>query len=153
RWIADLAGLPSSAGGTFVQGGTVGNLSALVAAREDMLQRRAGRRPARWAVVVTAETHSSVKHAVQVVMDADLVEVPGDERGRLTGAAIRDVLAHVPAHTRDGIFAVVATGGTTNLGVVDDLAGIAAVARENNWWLHVDAAYGGAGLAAPSVRH
>ena len=51
RWLADLAGLPESAGGTFVQGGTVGNLSALVAAREAALHRRGGRRPARWAVV------------------------------------------------------------------------------------------------------
>jgi L-2,4-diaminobutyrate decarboxylase len=152
RWLADLAGLPAEAGGTFVQGGTVGNLSALVAARESALQRRGGSRPQQWAVVVTAETHSSVKHAVQVVMDAALVEVPGDERGRLTGAAIRDVLAELHPKTRDGIFAVVATGGSTNLGVVDDIAGIAEVAAEQGWWFHVDAAYGGAGLVAPSVR-
>jgi L-2,4-diaminobutyrate decarboxylase len=152
RWIADLAGLPPESGGTFVQGGTVGNLSALVAARETALERRGGKRPARWAVVVTAETHSSVKHAVQVVMDAEIVEVPGDERGRMTGAAVRERIAAVPEHVRDGIFAVVATAGTTNLGVVDDIAGIAAVAREHNWWLHVDGAYGGAGLAAPSIR-
>ena len=55
--------------------------------------------------------------------------------------------------SRGGIFAVVATAGTTNLGVVDDIAGIGAVAADNGWWLHVDGAYGGAGLAAPSVRH
>jgi len=152
RWIADLAGLPPQAGGTFVQGGTVGNLSALVAAREAMLERR-GHRPARWAVVVTAETHSSVKHAVKVVMDADVIEVAGDERGRMTGAAVRDAVDRLSAETREGIFAVVATAGTTNLGVVDDLAGVAEVAREHGWWLHVDGAYGGAGLAAPSVRH
>ncbi len=153
RWIADLAGLPPEAGGTFVQGGTVGNLSALVAAREYALNRRRGSRPARWSVVVTAETHSSVKHAVQVVMDADVIEVPGDERGRLTGAAVQRVVDNLPERVRDGIFAVVATAGTTNLGVVDDIAGIAEVARAQRWWLHVDAAYGGAGLAAPSVRH
>ena len=152
RWIADLAGLPPQAGGTFVQGGTVGNLSALVAAREAALERR-GRRPVRWAVCVTDETHSSVKHALQVVMDVDVISVAGDERGRLTGAALRESVVDLPEHVRDGIFAVVATGGTTNLGVVDDIAGIAAVAREFGWWLHVDAAYGGAALAAPSVRH
>jgi glutamate/tyrosine decarboxylase-like PLP-dependent enzyme len=151
RWIADLAGLPAEAGGVFVQGGTIGNLSALVAARESALHRR-GSRPARWAVCVTEETHSSVKHALRVVMDVEVIEIPGDPRGRMLGRALRDAVAELSADLRDGIFAVVATAGTTNLGVVDDIAGIAAVAQENGWWLHVDGAYGGAGLAAPSVR-
>ncbi|MEP6598963.1 MAG: aminotransferase class V-fold PLP-dependent enzyme [Actinomycetota bacterium] len=151
RWLADLAGLPPESGGVFVQGGTIGNLSALVAAREAALERR-GDRPQRWAVCVTAETHSSVKHALRVVMDVDIVEIPGDDRGRMVGTALREAVATLPGATFDGIFAVVATAGTTNLGVVDDIAGIAAVAREHGWWLHVDGAYGGAGLAAPSVR-
>ncbi len=152
RWIADLVGLPAEAGGVFVQGGTIGNLSALVAARAAARHRRAGALPARWSVVVTAETHSSVKHALEEVMDVDVVMVPGDERGRLTAAAVRHRLAELDATARDSIFAVVATAGTTNLGVIDDIAGIAEIAREQGWWLHVDGAYGGAGLAAPSVR-
>ncbi|WP_300682622.1 aminotransferase class V-fold PLP-dependent enzyme [Nocardioides sp.] len=151
RWIADLAGLPVTAGGVFVQGGTNGNLSALVAARSAAQHRRGGR-PARWSVVVTYETHSSVKHALESVMDVDVVEIPGDERGRLTGSAIRAWLATADEGQRDGVFAVVATAGSTNLGVVDDLAGIAEVAREQGWWFHVDGAYGGAGLAAPTAR-
>ena len=152
RWLADLAGLPKTSGGVFVQGGTIGNLSALVAAREAALEHR-GRRPERWAVCVTGETHSSVKHALRVVMDVEIVEVPGDERGRMTGEALRSVVDALPDHLREQIFAVVATAGSTNLGVVDDIAGIAEVAGGHDWWLHVDAAYGGAGLAAPSVRH
>jgi L-2,4-diaminobutyrate decarboxylase len=153
RWLADLAGLPHEAGGAFVQGGTIGNLSALVAARESTLYNRSGRRPARWAVCVTGETHSSVKHALEVVMDVDVIDVPGDARGRMTGAALRARVDALDASVRDGIFAVVATAGTTNLGIVDDIAGIGEVARAHGWWLHVDGAYGGAGLAAPSVRH
>jgi L-2,4-diaminobutyrate decarboxylase len=152
RWLADLAGLPAEAGGAFVQGGTIGNLSALVAARESALHRR-GRRPARWAVCITDETHSSVEHALRVVMDVDVVRVPGDGRGRLVGTALRKTVDALDDDVRDGIFAVVATAGTTNLGIVDDIAGIAEVTREHGWWLHVDAAYGGAGLAAPSVAH
>jgi glutamate/tyrosine decarboxylase-like PLP-dependent enzyme len=152
RGIADLAGLPESAGGVFVQGGTIGNLSAMVAARESALHKRGGR-PARWSVCVTEETHSSVKHALRVVMDVDVVEVPGDDSGRMLGSTLRDTVHALPADMRDGIFAVVATAGTTNLGVVDDIAGIADVAEDHGWWLHVDGAYGGAGLAAPSVRH
>jgi glutamate/tyrosine decarboxylase-like PLP-dependent enzyme len=151
RWIADLAGLPAEAGGTFVQGGTIGNLSALVAAREYALYRR-GERPERWAVCLTEETHSSVKQAVKVIMDAEVVDVPADERGRMTGAALRATVDRLAPQTRDGIFAVVGTAGTTNLGIVDDLAGIADVAAEHGWWFHVDGAYGGAALAAPSAR-
>ena len=153
RWLSDLAGLPPESGGCFVQGGTIGNLSALVAARESALHSRAGRRPPRWAVCVTEETHSSVKHALRVVMDVDVIEVPGDASGRMLGTAVRSTVRQLPEQVRDGIFAVVATAGTTNLGVVDDIAGIADVAAEHHWWLHVDAAYGGAGLAAPSARH
>ena len=149
RWLADLAGLPASSGGAFVQGGTIGNLSALVAARQAARQR--GQQAT--AVCITHESHSSVKHALRVVMDVDVIEVPGDARGRLTGAALRSTVSSLPAETRDGIFAVVATAGTTNLGIVDDIAGIASAAREFGWWLHVDGAYGGAALAAPSVRH
>ncbi|HEY0387795.1 MAG TPA: aminotransferase class V-fold PLP-dependent enzyme [Gaiellales bacterium] len=149
RWVAELAGMPPEAGGCFVQGGTVGNLSALVAARQTA-RDRAGGSPSRWRVAVTAETHSSVVYALENVMDVEPLVVPADERGRMTGEALRDALE---ADAAGGVFAVVATAGTTNLGIVDDLAGIADVCAERGIWMHVDGAYGAAALAAPSVRH
>jgi len=85
-------------------------------------------------------------------MDVDVDVVPGDERGRMTGDAVAAWAAEATPEERDAVFAVVATAGTTNLGVVDDIAGIAEVCRRHGWWVHVDGAYGGAGLAAPSVR-
>jgi glutamate/tyrosine decarboxylase-like PLP-dependent enzyme len=150
RWISDLAGFPAESGGCFVQGGTVGNLSALIAARHTMSERLGAWQPARWRAAVTGETHSSVVYALKNVMDVDPLFVPADERGRMTGAALRETLAREGA---EGVFAVVGTAGTTNVGVVDDLAGIAAVCREYGLWFHIDGAYGGAALAAPSVRH
>jgi glutamate/tyrosine decarboxylase-like PLP-dependent enzyme len=150
RWLADLAGLPAGAGGCFVQGGTTGNLSALVAARHRAREQRNGPEPTRWRVAITDETHSSVAYSLERVMDVEIVRVPADERGRMTGEALAETLDSTDP---DGLFAAVATAGTTNLGIIDDLAGVGRVCRERGIWMHVDGAYGGAALAAPSVRH
>jgi glutamate/tyrosine decarboxylase-like PLP-dependent enzyme len=147
RWLADLAGLPASAGGVFVQGGTIGNLSALVAARHRAGRRRGGR-PARWRIAAAASAHSSVRSAAQV-MDVDVLTVPNDADHRLTGDRLAAALAGPGGAD---VFAVVATAGSTNLGVIDDLQGVAEVAAEHDVWLHVDGAYGAAALAAPSAR-
>ncbi len=146
RLIADRAGLPEGAGGCFVSGGSAGNLSALVVAREVAKRKAAlGRR---WRVAVSEDAHSSIVNALRICeMDPLIVRA---EDHRLTGAGLRAAIA------ADGdprsLAAVVATSGTTNAGIVDDLAGVAEVAREHGLWFHVDGAYGGAGLFAPSVR-
>ena len=146
RWIADLVGLPEGAGGVFVPGGTIGNLSALVAARYAARLERPDVRP--WRVAATEGSHSSIASAA-AIMDSELVEVPVDDKLRLTGERLRAVLLE---HGPETFFAVVATSGTTNFGVVDDIASVAEVCEEFGLWLHIDGAYGGAGLAAPSVR-
>ena len=146
RLIADQAGMPKSAGGCFVSGGSAGNLSALVVARE-MAKRRtvSGRR---WRVAVGTDAHSSIVNTLRI-LELDPLTVHTDDH-RVTGAALRAAIE------ADGdpssIAAVVATAGTTNAGIVDDLAGVSAVARELGAWFHVDGAYGGAWLFAPSVR-
>jgi aromatic-L-amino-acid/L-tryptophan decarboxylase len=146
RLIADRAGLPAGAGGCFVSGGSAANLSALAVARE--VAKRNASAPRRWRAVVGSDAHSSISNTLRLLeMDA-LVVTTGDHR--LTGDAVRAAIA------ADGdpgsLAAVVATAGTTNAGIIDDLAGIATVAAEHRLWFHVDGAYGGAGLFAPSVR-
>ena len=144
-WIVGLLGWPATAGGCFVAGGTVGNLSALAAARE-YARRRVDRPTSGWRVACTSEAHSSIRAAARI-LDVDVLEVEVDLRGHLTGDALQRAVAGA-----DGVFAVVATAGTTNAGVIDDLDDVADVCARHELWLHVDGAYGGAGLAAPSVR-
>ena len=146
RLIADRAGMPESAGGCFVSGGSAGNLSALVVARE-VAKRKAGT-GRRWRVAVGADAHSSIVNTLRI-LEVDPLTVHTDDH-RVTGAALR---AAVEADgDPSSIAAVVATSGTTNAGIIDDLAGVSTVARELGAWFHVDGAYGGAGLFAPSVR-
>ncbi|MFI0446677.1 pyridoxal phosphate-dependent decarboxylase family protein [Actinomadura sp. 6N118] len=149
RVLADAAGLPASAGGCFVAGGSSGNLSALLVARDTGLSRRGvPGMPRRPKVALAAEAHSSVSKALHLLgMEPLLVPTAGH---RLTGQALQAALTREP-HAED-VVAVVATAGTTNGGLVDDLAGVAEVARRHGLWFHVDAAYGGAGLFAPTVR-
>jgi L-2,4-diaminobutyrate decarboxylase len=153
RWIADLVGMPDTAGGVFVSGGTAGNLSALIAARWRWRHRADGAHDrVRGLMLASAGAHSSVAQAARA-MDADVVVVAADDRGRMQADAVRSTVEALDAADLRRVFAVVATAGTTNAGVVDDLAGAADVASDLSTWFHVDGAYGGAALAAPSVRH
>ena len=149
QWLIDLAGLPASAGGVFVQGGTIGNLSALVVARAEA--RKKNPNPERWVIACSEEAHSSIVSAANV-MDVDVLKVATDANGRLQGTAVAQAIDHLHATTKARVFAVVATSGTTNLGIIDDLKGIGNAAHDRGIWFHVDGAYGLAALCAPSVR-
>jgi L-2,4-diaminobutyrate decarboxylase len=152
RYLADLAGMPAEAGGVFVSGGTAGNLSALIAARHRWRTNADGRFDrTRGLIIASKGAHSSIAAAGRA-MDADVVSAEADDEGRLTTDALRALVDSLPAEERERVIAVVATSGTTNAGVIDHLDGAADVAAELGVWFHVDGAYGGAGLAAPSVR-
>ncbi|GAA1930705.1 aminotransferase class V-fold PLP-dependent enzyme [Microbacterium aoyamense] len=150
HWLAREFGLPEGAGGVFVQGGTIGNLSALVAARDAARRRNAEagvENPSRFKVVCSSEAHSSIVSAASV-MDVDVVPVPTGDDGRLHGDAVDAALDEHGA----AVFAVVVTGGTTNFGIVDDIASVAAVTKARGVWLHVDGAYGLAAMLVERMR-
>ena len=149
RWLSDLAGLPESAGGVFVQGGTIGNLSALVVARAEARKKYPD--ATRWVIACSEEAHSSIVTAANV-MDVDVLKVPVAANGKLLGESVASEIDLLHTTTTHRVFAIVATAGTTNLGIIDDLKGIAKAAKERGIWFHVDGAYGLAALCAPSVR-
>ena len=146
-FLAKECGFPESSGGVFVQGGTLGNLSALVVAR-DVAERKHGKQ--NWALVASEESHSSLK-AVAKVMGVEVVTA-----GAPSGSLRKPELIQAISAARSAgfeVFALVGTAGTTNFGIVDDLAAIAEVAKELDVWFHVDGAYGLAGILSPGHRY
>jgi glutamate/tyrosine decarboxylase-like PLP-dependent enzyme len=147
RVLAGLAGLPETAGGCFVSGGSAANLSALMVARDTAGHR--GHDAERPKIACSEEAHSSVAKALRVLGIEPFVVASVDHR--LTGDSLEAALSEGRTGAAD-VVGVVATAGTTNAGLVDDLAGVAAVAARRRLWFHVDGAYGGGALFAPSVR-
>lgn len=162
--------------GIFTSGGTQSNLQALFLAREDVLAEAAGHVEAddtesrrggpdlgapnrrdllsRLRILATDQAHFSVSRAAFLLgLDAEaVVTVPTDRSGRMDAEALNASLLAIQANDQIPM-AVVATAGTTDLGVIDPLETIAKVCESANVWLHVDAAYGGGLLWAPARAH
>ncbi|QYA27202.1 aminotransferase class V-fold PLP-dependent enzyme [Gramella sp. MT6] len=151
KWLVSLTKLPEGAFGVFTSGGTAANLSALVTAREEWREQKPGHARDRALLLASTGAHSSIKSMAKV-MDADIQLIDSEEE-YLSGTELRKALDEMDENDRNRLFAIVATGGTTNAGIIDDLQGIADICEEENIWLHVDCAYGGGALAANSVRH
>lgn len=150
EWLVKLTGMPAPAFGVFTSGGTEANLSAMVAAREHWRRIHPEMARERGIVIASNGAHSSVS-AMAKVIDADIHLIETEDR--LEGSQLEESIAAMSDTDRKRIFAVIATGGTTNSGIIDDLAGIAEVCERHRVWFHVDAAYGGAALAVKRVRH
>jgi len=150
RWLSDLADFPSSSGGIFVQGGTIGNLSALVAARHSARAKYPGVK--RWVIAASSQAHSSIKSAADV-MDVEVLIIPTDKNEKMQGSTTAfEIDRYHQVNPDHRVFAVVATAGSTNLGIIDDLRGVGQIANERGIWYHIDGAYGLAALASPRSK-
>ena len=151
KWLVSLTGLPEKSFGVFTSGGTAANLSAMVTAREAWRKRDSANIGVRALLLTSNGAHSSIQ-AMAKVMDADVVMIDCPDEN-LRGNILQAAIDELGEKDRKRLFGVVATGGTTNAGIIDELDSIAEVCEKENVWFHVDAAYGGGALAAPSVRH
>ncbi len=140
RWLCELVGYGPEAGGILTSGGSLANFSAIVAARHERLPEDF----LRGTLYVSEEAHHSIRKAALLAgfPARNLRVIPTDERFRIRIDALR---ARLTADRAAGLspFLVVGSAGTTNTGAVDDLGAVAAIAREERLWFHVDAAYGG----------
>jgi aromatic-L-amino-acid/L-tryptophan decarboxylase len=149
RWLCRLCGLGEEAGGLFMSGGTMATLTALVAAREERL----GELDHRAVLYTSTEGHFSIERAAMVLgmRPSQIRKVPVDDRQQIEVP----LLAEAIAEDRDaGLrpLAVVATAGSTSTAVVDPLEALGSLCREQEVWLHVDAAYGGPSLLTEEGR-
>jgi glutamate/tyrosine decarboxylase-like PLP-dependent enzyme len=150
KWLVSLTGMPKSAFGVFTSGGTEANLSAIVTARENWRKGDESRKNKRGIIIAAISAHSSVRSMAKVI-DADVISVNTEDN--FEASQLEETLKNLTEEERNRIFAVIATGGTTNAGIIDDLDGIADICRRENFWFHVDAAYGGGALATHTHRH
>jgi aromatic-L-amino-acid decarboxylase len=134
EWLRSLLGMPEGTEGVLASGGSLANMTGLVAAR---------RVTGPGIVYLSDQTHASIQR--------DLVAtgvLPGHVRILETDDGfqmpVESVAAAVDADRRAGLrpAIVVATAGTTNTGAVDPLLGLADLCRSEELWLHVDGAYG-----------
>ncbi|HET7027935.1 MAG TPA: pyridoxal-dependent decarboxylase [Candidatus Limnocylindrales bacterium] len=166
RWLSDLVGYPAEefgrptgSFGVLTSGGVMANFLALTVARDVHLARLLGLdRPPRGGalegvrVYVSDQAHFSIARGLAELgfPDDTLVIVASDDRFRLTAPAVEQAIARdrsaglVP-------LAIAAVAGSTNTGSVDDVPALAALARREGLWLHVDAAYGAAARLSPRL--
>ncbi len=138
-WLHKLVGMPEGAGGLFVSGGAVANLTGLAVARQVLLKG-----DMQDAVIYCSDqAHFVISRGLRILGFApeQLQEIPADHNFRLPVADLeRAIAADREAGKRP--FCIAATAGTTNTGAVDPLADLADFCDRENLWLHVDGAYG-----------
>ena len=151
-WLRDLCGLPAEAGGLFVSGGSVANLTALHAARHARLDSR-GEDPGRATVYLSDQTHSSVERALTVLgfRPDQIRKLSVDDGFRLSVPLLMEAIAADRAAGRLP-FCVIANAGTTNTGAVDPLSELADLCSREDLWLHADGAYGAAAVLCERGR-
>jgi len=147
-WIRQILGFHAEAGGLFVSGGSMANLTAIAAARQTK-HNSSGR----LRMYASSETHFSVPKAASLlgIGRENVCQVAVDDRFRIRAD---DLIARITADLDAGYvpFCVVANAGTVNTGAIDPLAEIRDVADRFNLWMHVDGSYGAFAVLAKSAR-
>ncbi len=157
-WLAQRLDMSAASDGILTSGGSLGNLTGLLAAR----QERGGSDP--WeegargglpmAVMVSEESHYSVARALKIMGlgKQGLIKLPVNERLQIRPELLETILLAAQANGRQ-VIAIVANACSTSTGTYDPLPEIGEFAQKHGLWFHVDAAHGGAARFSPKYRH
>ncbi len=162
EWLRSQVGYPAGDAGVFTSGGTQSNLMGLMLARDAFFARRGHSIQQegipgdirKYKVLCSEQAHFSVQKNMSLMGHGyqSVVTVKTDEFSRMD---LNDLLQKISTAKSQGeaILAIVATAGTTDAGAIDNLTAITTIAAEENIWVHVDAAWGGALLLSQKYRH
>jgi len=149
EWLREICGLPTSAGGVFVSGGTLANLTALAVARQVKVTSPLENATAYFS----DQAHSSLEKALRVIglPERNQRKLPSDASFRIS---VQELARRIEQDRAAGEhpFCVIASAGTTNTGAIDPLPELSALCRAHDVWLHVDGAYGAAAVITERGR-
>ena len=148
--MCDRAGYCEEAGGLFVSGGSIANLTAMTAARDTKLTED---QRSNAVVYLSDQTHVSAAKGLHMIGFGknQIRIIAADEEFRMDMDALKEAVAQDLQAGRKP-FAVIASAGTTNTGSVDPMKEIAALCREHDMWMHVDGAFGASALLSGQYR-
>lgn len=151
--IASKAGLDDKAEGFFTSGGTLANLSALLAARQKAFAQFSDPENKKWAVMVSEQSHYSVDRAAKTMGwgNEGIIHIPVDDRCKMRTDLLEEQLRDARANDIE-VVAVVGSACTTSTGSFDDLEAIADFCQKHDLWFHVDAAHGGANMFSKKLK-
>jgi glutamate/tyrosine decarboxylase-like PLP-dependent enzyme len=142
RWMNDLVGYPAQASGNLTTSGSLANMIAMVVARDGKNIKSAD--VPRSVIYLSKQAHHSVDKGIRVAGLGECIVrfVPIDDKLRIISAELEKLVQNDKAAGLNP-FLVVASAGTTDVGAIDPLVEIGAIAKRHDLWYHIDAAYGG----------
>jgi L-2,4-diaminobutyrate decarboxylase len=151
RWLCASLGWDQASDGVLTSGGSLGNLTALLAARNHATQGSAWRQGIHagppLALLVSDQAHYSLARAAGVLGlgQESVVTIPTDSRFRVDLSALADMYGRTVQEGKK-VVAVVASAGTTATGSFDPLREMGEFCREKGVWFHIDGAHGASAL-------
>ncbi|MEK6615867.1 MAG: aminotransferase class V-fold PLP-dependent enzyme [Bacteroidota bacterium] len=142
RWMAEVVGFPKTSAGNLTSGGSFANLMGIVTARD--AKNISSSNVAKSVIYLTKHAHHSVDRAIRIagLKECVIRYVPLDENYRMNPDELGKFIT-LDKKNKLNPFLVIASAGTTDTGAIDPLEKIGNIAKKNNLWYHIDAAYGG----------
>lgn len=151
RWLCDQVGFGAQAGGVFVSGGSMANITALTAARDNKLDDETLHLGVAY---ISDQTHSSVAKGLRIIgiPNKRIRKIPTNPDFTIRTDLLEE---QIQKDSKDGLipFVIIGTAGTTNTGSIDPLKELSTIAKRYQMWFHIDGAYGASILLSPKYKH